>query len=110
MKKRERVKSKILFNEIINNGKKESNKFFTIFFIDKKDEQPLFGISAPKKTGNAVTRNKLKRQTRELIKETKLLFKNNRNYIIIIKKSCLDYSFQEKLDELKRLIGEINEK
>jgi len=33
MKKYERVKSNVLFNEIINKGKKKSNQFFTIFFI-----------------------------------------------------------------------------
>ena len=110
MKKEERVKSKILFNEIINKGKKVSNDFFTIFFLDKKDNNPLFGISAPKKTGNAVVRNKLKRQTRELIRKTKFLFKKNRNYIIIVKKTCLECSFNKKLTLLQTMIGEMNEK
>ena len=110
MKKRERVKSKILFNEIINQGKKISNNYFTIFYVDKNEDKPLYGISAPKKLGNAVTRNKLKRQTRELIHDTKLLFKKNRNYIIIIKKTCLECNYQERLRALQTLIGEMNEK
>ena len=88
MKKTERVKSNILFNEIIQDGTKVSNEFFTIFFKNKEDKNNLYGIAAPKRVGNAVIRNKLKRQTRELIDAEKKLFKNNRNYIIIIKEVC----------------------
>ena len=110
MKKEERVKSKILFNKIINEGKKISNKYFTIFYIDKNNIKPLFGISAPKKNGNAVIRNKLKRQTREIIREIKLLFKNKRNYIIIVKKTCLELKYDEMKNQLQTLIGELNEK
>ena len=107
MKKSERVKSKILFNEIINNGKKVKNEYFTVFYIVKKEVKPLFGISTPKKIGNAVMRNKLRRRLREIIRELKLLFKNNRNYIIIMKKKCLEVDYQELKKSLQTLTGEI---
>jgi len=110
MKKKERVKSKILFNEIINNGHKISNDYFTFFYLDKDQENPLFGISAPKKVGIAVVRNKLKRITRELILKTKKMFKNNRNYIIIVKKTCLETKFSVLEEKFMELIGEANEK
>lgn len=110
MKKADRVKSNILFNEIIKKGKKVGNKQFTIFFVENKTGHPLFGISAPKKLGNAVVRNKLKRQTRALLHETKLLFKKDRNYIIIVKEAFLSAPYASKMNALKRLIGDINEK
>lgn len=110
MKKYERVKSNILFNEIINKGKKISNSFFTIFFIETQNKKSQFGVAVPKRLGNAVTRNYLKRQTRELLDKTKFLFKNNQNYIIIVKEKCLKESFGIKLEALQQLIGEINEK
>ena len=109
MKKNERVKSNVEFNSIIQKGKKTSNKYFTIFFIESDQTIVRFGISAPKKLGNAVIRNKLKRQTRHLVDETKNLFKNRRNYIIITKEACLHSSFETKLKALKELIGETNE-
>ena len=110
MKEEQRVKSKILFNDIINHGKKASNKYFTIFFIDTNNNKKLFGVSAPKKNGNAVIRNKLKRQVRHIIHDLNFLFKNNRNYIIIIKKTCLEINFQMMKVSLQTLIGDINEK
>ncbi len=110
MKKRERVKSNILFNQIINEGTKVANSLFSVFFVNKKEELPLFGIAAPKKLGNAVLRNKVKRQVRALIDENKLLFKNNRNYIIIVKEKFLTSDYPTKLENFKNLIGEANEK
>ncbi len=110
MKKSERVKSNILFNEIINKGTKVSNSMFSIFFISKNDNNPLFGVAAPKKLGNAVIRNKVKRQTRALVDNNKILFKNNRNYIIIVKEKFLSSSYSEKEGLLQDLIGEANEK
>jgi len=110
MKKHERVKSNIEFNDIIQKGKKISNKYFTIFFVEKKEKEPKFGIAASKKLGNAVIRNKMKRQVRMIVNDTKLLFKKNRNYIIIIKRECLQTPYALKLESLKKLIGEHNEK
>lgn len=110
MKKYERVKSNLLFNDIINNGKKVSSSYFTIFFVDTKEDKTLFGVAVPKRLGNAVLRNKLKRQTRELIDKTKFLFKKNRNYIIIVKEKFLNEKFNIKLDALQQMIGDINEK
>ena len=110
MKKHERVKSNILFNDIIENGIKVSNKFFTIFFKDKDEQNNLYGITAPKRVGNAVIRNKLRRQTRQLVDDTKKLFKNKRNYIIIIKEVCLEAKYIDKKQALINLIGECNEK
>lgn len=107
MKKHERVKSNILFNEIIAHGHKISNEYFTIFYLEKDAKKPLFGVSAPKKIGNAVIRNKEKRIVRTLILQTKLLFKNNKNYIIIVKKQCLKEKYAKLLDSFKSLIGEI---
>ena len=61
---------------------------------------PRFGIAVSKKLGNAVTRNRAKRVVRELIHDNKKLFKNNKDYIIIIKKGLLDLSYKELTDEL----------
>jgi len=110
MKKIERVKSKILFNEVINKGIKVHNSLFSLFFVENNENKTLFGIAAPKKLGNAVIRNKVKRQTRALVDNNKLLFKNNRNYIIIVKEKFLDSSYTQKEKSLQELIGEANEK
>lgn len=104
MKKYEIVKSHEQFNEVINKGNKISNKYFIIFSLAKEDKKPQFGIAVGKKVGNAVVRNKFKRQIRNIIDNNKFLFKNNRNYIIMIKKECLNVSYNLLEQNLINLI------
>ena len=112
MKKRDIVKSNILFNDIINKGKRNSNKYFVLCSVKKEEEKNNYGIAVGKKVGNAVTRNKIKRQIRNIVDNNKNLFPNFHNYIIICKKEVLNLSFQEMNDELVKLIkkGDDNEK
>ena len=110
MKKKDIVKSSTDFNEILNYNKKVSNNEFIIFYMPNKFDNVKFGISAPKKLGNAVLRNKCKRRLRMLIDECNFLFNKGRNYIIIIKKGFLSLNYADNLNSLKKLIGGINEK
>lgn len=104
MKKKEIVKSNLLFNSIINNGIKKSNKYFILCYLKKDDQFNNYGIAVGKKVGNAVTRNKLKRQMRNIIDDEKNLFPNYHNYIIIIKKDVLDLSFKEMRNMFIKII------
>lgn len=105
MKKRDVVKSNELFNNIIANGKRRSNKYFIICYQEKEEEKNNYGIAVGKKIGNAVVRNKLKRQMRKIIDNNVFLFPNNHNYIIICKKGVLDISFNMMEKELKKLLN-----
>ena len=85
---------------------------YTIYHGIKSDNT-LFGISIPKKIGNAVIRNKNKRQIKNIIDNNKNNIQNGYNYVIIIRKEILSLSYQEKEQELINLfkkIGEKNEK
>lgn len=112
MKKKNIVKSNILFNEIINKGKHISNKYYIICCQKKDDLNNNYGIAVGKKIGIAVIRNKIKRQIRNIIDRNRKIFPNYHNYIVICKKDILNLSFQEMESELLNLIvkGEKNEK
>ena len=105
MKKKDIVRSNILFNEIINSGKHISNKYYILCSINKDEISNKYGIAVGKKVGNAVTRNKIKRQIRNIIDKNCNLFPNFHNYIIICKKEVLNLSFQEMEKELIKLIN-----
>ena len=104
MKKRDVVKSNELFNEIIQKGKRISNKYFVICMMKKDMQKNNYGIAVGTKVGNAVTRNKIKRQMRNIIDNNIELFPNYQNYIIICKKDVLDISFNEMEKELVTLL------
>ena len=94
MKRIETIKDQKLFNNIIKKGKFKKDTYFVIYYIKKEEVQNNYGIAISKKVGNAVTRNKLKRQTRAIIDKHRNLFKNNHNYIIMIRKSCANTEFK----------------
>lgn len=106
MKKSETIKSKKEFSDLINNAKFIKNKEYVIYYNENNLEKTRYGIAISNKTGNAVMRNKLKRQTREIIYKLKFIFKNNTDYIIMIRKGCLNSSFDEKLKNLEKLLKE----
>lgn len=104
MKKYEIIKEKYEYDKIIHNSPYQKNKYFVIYNKEREEKYPRFGLAVGKKLGNAVTRNKIKRQLRVIIDNNKKLFKNSKDYIIIVKKAILDLSFQEMEKELIGLI------
>ena len=63
------LKNSESFLEIISNGQKFTASGLTFYFLKKNDlNDSKFGISIKKITGNAVYRNKLKRQIKNLLR------------------------------------------
>ena len=104
MKRIETIKCKNDFNDIIKNGEFVKNNLYIIYIRKSDIEKPKYGIAISNKVGKAYLRNKLKRQTRSIIDKYRNLFKNNNNYIIMIRKSCAEADYQSKEKALKALI------
>lgn len=107
MKKYEVVKKKEEFNEIIKTCSYFKNKYFTIYIRKREIIFARFGLAISKKVGNAVVRNKLKRQLRAIIDQNKDIFSKDSDYIIMIRKDCVNATFQELDKKLIELIKEI---
>lgn len=107
MKKKETVKKKQEFNEIIKTSPFVKNNYFVIYIRKKEIENIKFGLAISKKCGTAVLRNKLKRRLRVIITNNKSLFPKYKDYIIMIKKSCSKAKFQELNNSLINLVKEI---
>lgn len=104
MKRIETIKDRKSFNNIIKNGKFIKNDYFVIYFINNEKENNKYGVAISNKIGKAVVRNKLKRQTRAIIDENRNLFKNNNNYIIMIRKTCKEAEFKAMNEAFKSLL------
>ncbi len=103
MKKYEIIKKNIEFNDIINKGSLLKNNCYNIYYKDSNLNYPRFGLAISKKIGNAVERNKIKRQLRNLIDINKDKFKN-KDYIIMIRKEYFELSFTKKEDKLLEVL------
>ena len=104
MKKYEIVKSHEDFNNIINTGKYKKGKYFVIYNKDNNLGHNRFGIAVSKKNGHAVVRNKMKRVTRMILTTNKNMFKNNYDYIIIVKRNALDVSYNDLEQDILNII------
>ena len=109
MKKINVVKSNEEFNLVMNKGKCLKNKYFVLYSIDNKLDKYRFGISVGKKVTNAVGRNKLKRQVRNILDYHKNLYSNNKDYIIIVRKSSLGEKYEILEENLVKILKKMEE-
>ena len=100
------LQKNIDFSRIIHNNKAYIFNDFIIYIERNENNIYKFGISVSKKIGNAVVRNKIKRQVKNII--DKKHYQNSFNCIIIIKKGFLRKSFKEKEKNIFNAFNELN--
>ena len=112
------MKSKIIclsrnneFKEILK-GRKNNNKYFTIFFkklTNKNNKKLNISFVVKKKLGNAVNRNKIKRRLRNIMNEVvkKIPLNFNYSYLVIAKTTMLNNKYtiikENLLTDFKRI-------
>lgn len=106
MKKINIVKANKDFNYIISKNKSYKYKDYIIYLSKTDSKIYRFGISVGKKVGNAVTRNKIKRQIRSII--DKKHYKKGFDCIIIVGKKILLRSYDEMMSNLHAAFKELD--
>ena len=106
MKVENRIKKGQEFQSIIDNGKLLREETLSIYWLENELNRPRVGISVPKKSGNAVIRNKIKRQIRAILSHALDLSKGVDMIIIARKKYDID-NFLAAKNDLETLLKEI---
>ena len=106
MKKKFRVKKAGEFQTIIQHKKFVSCPSFVLYVMERKEDHSRIGISVGKKLGNAVIRNKIKRQVRMMFQEVHD-FDDNFDGILIVRQKYLDQSYENNKKDLERLIKKV---
>ena len=91
MKKTNILKKSMDFDRIIKNNRSYKYKDYILYVEKVEDSTYHFGLSVGKKVGNAVTRNKIKRQLKTIIDKNS--YEKGINCIIIVRKGLLEKSF-----------------
>ena len=78
---------------IFSRGNNVANRKFVIYYLEQEQKHFRVGISVSKKLGNAVRRNKVKRQIREIISKND--YQKNFDCIIIVRREINNADFQE---------------
>lgn len=106
MKKQFIVKHQYDFDRIIKKGHKKKNDIFIIYSEKNGLSYSRFGISVGKKLGNAVFRNRKKRQIRSIIDNLEKDYLKKQDYIIILREKGKYLEYNELNQKLKSLIIE----
>ena len=106
MKKINILKESRDFDRIIKNNNPYKYKDYIIFIERNTNDVYKFGLSVGKKIGNAVRRNKVKRQIKSII--DKKDYQNNFNCIIIVGSGILNRSYLEMTYNLLYAFNKIN--
>lgn len=106
MKKQFRIKKTEEFAKIMNYKKFYSSPSFVIYVKPKKETHARVGISVGKKIGNAVMRNKVKRQVRMMLQE---LFNFNEDFdmILLVRVKYHDENYNSNKIMLEKLLKKV---
>lgn len=103
MKKEYRVKKSSDIEMIIKKRQSVSNRHFVLYKKENHENNHFkFAVSVSKKYGNAVKRNKIKRQVREIISKMDILPKFD--IFIVVKSNIPDSSFDDLTKALSELV------
>ena len=95
------------FKNIIDKQKCFKNSCLLIHYGSNNLNHYRFGISISKKLGNAVTRNYYKRILRNIVDNHKKLYSKGKDYIIILRKACIEMNYSEIEQSFLQLISKI---
>ena len=106
MRKELRVKKSQEFSEIMNYKRYYNSDVMTLYVKPKKEETNRVCLSVGNKIGNAVVRNKVKRQVRMMVQET-YTFEENFDTIILIRKKFTEESYDSNKKVLEMLLKKV---
>ena len=87
MQRRNRLSRSRDFDAVYRHGRSTSTRFLVLYWFDRDGEpgDPRLGLAVPRAVGNAVARNRIKRQLRELWRERLERIPPTRDYVLIVK-------------------------
>ena len=87
MNKRNRLSRSRDFDAVYRQGRSTSTRFLVLYWFEREDDpgEPRLGLAVPRAAGNAVARNKIKRQLREAWRARLEGIPRGRDYVLIAK-------------------------
>ena len=87
MQRRNRLSRSRDFNAVYRQGRSTSTRFLVLYWFERDEDpgEPRLGLAVPRAAGNAVARNKIKRQLREVWRARLERLPQDRDYVLIVR-------------------------
>ena len=88
MQRRNRLSRSRDFDAVYRHGRSVSTRFLTLYWFQRADEpgDPRLGFAVPKAVGNAVVRNRIKRQLREIVRDRLDRVPSTNDYVLVVRR------------------------
>jgi len=87
VQRRNRLSRSRDFDAVYRQGRSTSTRFLVLYWFEREEDsgEPRLGLAVPRAAGNAVARNRIKRQLREVWRERLEQVPAGRDYVLIAK-------------------------
>jgi ribonuclease P protein component len=87
VQRRNRLSRSRDFDAVYRQGRSTSTRFLVLYWFEREEDlgEPRLGLAVPRAAGNAVARNRIKRQLREVWHERLDRVPEGRDYVLIAK-------------------------
>lgn len=96
MQRKLRLRNREDFSRIYRGGKSFANGQFVVYWSKQHVAEPFrLGVSASKKIGNAVVRNRMRRMIKEIVRLQEKRIVPNTDFILIVRKPATAMKMKE---------------
>jgi ribonuclease P protein component len=96
------------FDAVYRHGRSVSSRFLVLYWFGQEEPgRPRFGLSVPRSVGNAVARNKLKRQLREHWNERLDRVPAGYDYVLIVRPGVVEGTAANGFEWLGERVDEV---
>ena len=108
MKRANRLSRSRDFEAVYRQGRSVSTRFLVLYWFGQEEPaDPRFGLSVPRSVGNAVTRNRIKRQLRELWHARRERVPAGQDYVLIVRPGVAEAAAANGFEWLAERVDEV---
>jgi ribonuclease P protein component len=109
VQRRNRLSRSRDFDAVYRQGRSVSTRFLTLYWFQRDESigSPRLGFAVPKAVGNAVTRNRIKRQLRDIVREQLEAVPVTNDYVLVVRQGLPEAAEANGHDWLAARVEEV---
>jgi ribonuclease P protein component len=110
MQRRNRLSRSRDFDAVYRHGRSVATRFLVLHWFPREDDvegEPRLGLSVPRAVGNAVTRNRIKRQLREVWRGMLPEVATGQDYVLIVRPGLPEAVESRGFEWLRERVAEV---